>query len=114
MPPLTDPAIRAQFQSVLANWKYTGYVTGTERVLAWIATELPGLTLKDVARVMNAHAQSGGVLDQVPETREEWSEWPFHYDFRLPITGRMVYIETILRDDVPTDPTIHIVSMHDV
>jgi hypothetical protein len=33
--------------------------------------------------------------------------------FPLPVAGRLVYVETILVDDDPTDPTIHIVSMHD-
>jgi hypothetical protein len=114
MPPLTDAVILAHFQAVLANWNFTGYVTAKERVLDWIAKELVGLTLKDVAKVMNAHFQIGGVIDQVPETREEWSDWPFHYDFRVQIAGRKVYLETILQDDNPTDPTVHIVSIHDV
>ncbi len=113
MPPLTDAAILAQFLAVLANWNFTGYVTAKDLVLEWIATELVGLTLKDVAKVMHAHVQSGGVIDQVPETRDEWSVWPFHYDFRLQIAGRNVYIESILQDDHPTDPTVHIVSIHD-
>jgi hypothetical protein len=55
----------------------------------------------------------GGVIDQVPETRPEWSAWPFHYDFHLQLAGRDVYIETILKDDDPNDPTIRIVSIHD-
>src|SRR4051812_21633110 len=113
MPPLTDAAIRVQLQAVLANWKVTGYVTAKELVLEWVARELTGITLKDVAKAMDAHLQCGGTVDQAPETRIEWSVWPFHYDFRLSIAGRKVYIETILQDDNPKDPTIHIVSIHD-
>jgi hypothetical protein len=96
MPPLTDPVILAQFQAVLANWNCTGYVTAKDVALAWIADEL------------------GGIIDQVKETRPEWDDWPFHYDFRLPIRGRELYIEVLLQDDDPKDPTIHIVSIHDV
>jgi hypothetical protein len=114
MPPLTDAAILAQFQAVLSNWNFTGYVTAKDLVLDWIASNLRGLTLKDIAKAMNTHVQMGGVIDQVRETRAEWSVWPFHYDFRLQVTNRMVYIETILQDDDPKDPTIHIVSIHDV
>jgi hypothetical protein len=55
----------------------------------------------------------GGTIDQTPETRPEWNDRPFHYDFRLMIANRRVYIETILVDDDPTDPYVHIVSMHD-
>jgi hypothetical protein len=39
--------------------------------------------------------------------------WPYHYDFRLMIAGRNIYIETILQDDDPNDPTLEIVSIHD-
>jgi hypothetical protein len=50
----------------------------------------------------------------MPEGRPEWSAWPFHYDFRLQMSGRDIYIETILQDDDPNDSTIHIVCMRDV
>jgi hypothetical protein len=113
MPPLTDSTILAQIQGVLANWNFTGYVTAKDLVLEWISNELTGHTLKDVAKAMNDHVQSGSIIVQVPETRKEWSAWPFHYDFRLQIGRRRVFIETILQDDDPKDPTIHIVSIHD-
>ena len=113
MPPLTDPVILAQFSAVLTNWNYTGYVTAKDVASNWIANHLGGLTLKDVAQTMYAFLQRGAVIDQVPETRPEWSMWPCHYDFRVPLAGRVVYIETILQDDDPNDPTIHIVSIHD-
>jgi hypothetical protein len=114
MPPLTDPVMLAQFRAVLANWNYTGYVTAKDVALHWIANNLGGLSLKDVAKEMHDFLQRSGVIDQVPETRREWSVWPFHYDFRVQLAGRDVYIETILQDDDPNDPTIHIVSIHDV
>lgn len=113
MPPLNDPGILAQFQAVLANWKYTGYVTAKDLALDWIANELSGMTLKDVAKAMHQFLQGGGVIQQIPETRPEWNVWPYHYDFRFPLAGRDVYLEVILQDDDPSDPTIHIVSIHD-
>jgi hypothetical protein len=63
---------------------------------------------------MHDHLQAGGVIDQVPESRPEWDTYPFHYDFRLKLGSRHVYIETILQDDDPKDPTVHVVSIHDV
>jgi hypothetical protein len=114
MPPLTDAGIIAQFRAVLANWNFTGYVTAKDVALEWMANHLTGLTLKNVARALNDSLQRGDVIDQVAETRSEWSMWPFHYDFRIGLAGRDVYIETILVDDDPSDPTIHIVSIHDV
>jgi len=114
MRPLTDPVILAQFGAVLSNWNFTGYVTAKDVVLDWIADNLGGLTLKHVAETMHDYFQQGEVIDQVSETRLEWSAWPFHYDFRFQLAGRDVYVETILIDDDPEDPTIHIVSIHDV
>jgi hypothetical protein len=113
MPPLTDPIILAQFQAVLANWRYTDYVRAKPTALDWIANNLHGVSLKDVARAMNDFCLSGGVIDQVPERRPEWTDRPYHYDFRIELSGRKIYIETILLDDDPTDPTIRIVSIHD-
>jgi hypothetical protein len=114
MPPLTDPIVKAQFLAVLANWGVTGYVTAKDLPLEWIAANLGGLTLKDVAKAMYDHVGSGEVIDQVPEHRPEWNTWPYHYDFRLRFGTRDVYLETILQDDDPKDPTIHIVSIHNV
>src|SRR5437773_2765426 len=99
MPPLTDPAILAQFRMVLAQWNCTGYVTAKERPRHWITNNLGGLNLKDVAKAMHDFLARGEVPDQVKETRPEWNMWPFHYDFRLTLAGRKVYIETILQDD---------------
>ena len=113
MPPLTDPTILSQFRTVLANWKYAGYLTAKDVAVEWIANNLGGLGLKEVAMAMNDFLLGGGVIDQIAERRSEWSLWPYHYDFRLPISGRDVYIETILQDDDPNDPTIHVVSIHD-
>jgi hypothetical protein len=114
MPPLVDVLILGRFSTALSNWRYTGYVTAKEHVLEWIADNLSGATLKQVARAMNDFLEAGGVIEQVAETRPEWTTHSFHYDFRLHLGGRFVYIETVLQDDVPDDPTVHIVSMHDV
>lgn len=114
MPPLTDATLLAQIKVVLAEWNCTGYVTAKDVALNWIANHLGGLRLKDVARAMHDHVLTGGGIDQVRETRPEWNHWPFHYDFRLSLAGREVYIETILQDDDPKDPTLFIVSIHHV
>jgi hypothetical protein len=113
MPPLTDPVILAAFRSALSNWNFTDYVTEKDAVMAWRDRELPGTSLKAVAKRLYDHLQVGGTIDQTPETRPEWNDRPFHYDFRIMIANRRLYIETILVDDDPTDPYVHIVSMHD-
>jgi hypothetical protein len=113
MAPLVDPLILAQFTAVLDNWSYTDFVTAKDVALDWAGRNLPGFTLKALAKLMHDHVQAGRVIDQVPEQRPEWNDYPFHYDFRLTWVGRAIYVETILKDDDPDDPTIHIVSIHD-
>ena len=79
----------------------------------------PGFhTRNDTAAGQNrANRQRGrttvGGIGQVRETRPQWSEHPFHYDFRTNMDGRLLYIETILVEDDPDDPAIHVVSIHD-
>jgi hypothetical protein len=113
MPALTDPIILAAFRSALSNWNFTDYVTEKDTAMEWRSRELRGINLKAVAKLMYDHLQADGTIDQTPETRPEWNDRPFHYDFRLMINNRRVYIETILVDDDPADPYVHIVSMHD-
>ena len=38
----------------------------------------------------------------------------YHYDLRLQIQDRLCYVESLLLDRDPTDPSILIVSIHDV
>lgn len=113
MPPLTDPQILACIKRVLQNWRVTDYVTWKDVARDWVGQNLEPLTPRDVAQRMHEYVQTDGAIDQVRERRPEWSDRDFHYDFRIPIGGRVVYIETVLVDDDPTDPTIHVVSIHD-
>lgn len=74
---------------------------------------MEGWTTRAVGEELFCFFDRGGEIDQAPETRPEWSQWRFHYDFRIEIGGRLLYIETILVEDDPDDPTVHVVSIHD-
>ena len=113
MPPLQDAELLKCFKSVLNNWNVTDYVMAKDEALEWAGKNLPGFTLKLLAKAMNDHVLSGGEIDQVRETRPEWDDWPFHYDFRLSWANRLLYLETILVDDDPSDPYIRIVRIKD-
>jgi len=110
---LTDPAILAKFRHALSEWNCAGYITWKRIAQAWVERNLEGYTTRAVGEEMFRHVESGGGIDQVRETRPEWSERRFHYDFRLPLGGRLIYVETVLMDDDPEDPTIHVVSIHE-
>ncbi|MBC8869900.1 MAG: hypothetical protein H8E44_10805 [Planctomycetes bacterium] len=63
---------------------------------------------------MLEYVENGGEVDQVRETREEWPDFKFHYDFRVPLESRRLYIETVLLSDDPHDPEVQVVNVHDV
>jgi hypothetical protein len=113
MAPLTDPTILAKFRHALSEWKYAGYVTWKRAAQEWVERNMDGYTTRALGHEMFRFVEAGGVIDQVRETRPEWSERRFHFDFRIPLAGRLIYIETILVDDDPEDPTIHVVSIHE-
>lgn len=113
MPRLTDTEILAKFEQALSLWRFTGYVTWKPVAREWWEKNLEGFTTRAVSEEMYRHLAAGGDIDQVAERREEWSDHRFHYDFRLEINERSLYIETVLIDDDPADPTIHVVSIHD-
>jgi hypothetical protein len=79
-----------------------------------VAENLAPLTTFGVSEMMHQYVAAGGTIDQVPERRPEWNDRDFHYDLRLKIGDRSLYIETILVDDDPDDPLIKVVSIHDV
>lgn len=113
MAPLQDPDLLARYRSALANWRVTGYVVWKETALTWLRDHLAGSDPRQIAYLMHQHVQAGGIIDQVVERRPEWSDYDYHYDLRLPIAGRLIYVETVLVDDDPDDPILRIVSIHD-
>jgi hypothetical protein len=113
MAPLVEPQILSRIKAVLSNWSFTDYVTAKGVALEWAGKNLEGFNLKNLAKLMYDHVQAGRVIDQVRERRPEYSDRDYHYDFRLLWAGRHIYVESVLVDDDPKDPTIQIVSMHD-
>jgi hypothetical protein len=110
---LIDPVVLAKFQYALSQWRFTGYITWKPVARQWLEGNLEGQTARSVGEEMFRFFSNGGEIDQIREMRSEWSAHRFHYDFRMEIDGRMLYIETLLVEDDPEDPTIHVVSIHD-
>jgi hypothetical protein len=111
---LTDSATLAKFRQALSQWRFTGYVTWKSIARQWVELNLEGWTTRAIAEELFHFINAGGEIDQTPETRPEWNQWRFHYDFRLEIAGRWLYIETVLVEDDPDDPVVYVVSIHDV
>jgi len=110
---LTDPTLLARFRHALSEWNCTGYITWKRVAREWVEENLEGFTTRAIGEELFRFFEVGGEIAQVRETRPEWSEYRFHYDFRIEFGGRRLYIETVLLDEDPNDATIHVVSIHD-
>lgn len=119
MPPLTDPDRLAAYGDVLRNWNVTDYIQFdlTEQAFRWIRRELGNITLKEIGRLMYEYVAAAGKVDEVPETRPEWSDrHEYHWDLRFVIQDKPVYIETRLRYRLPIVPDeswILVVNIHE-
>lgn len=107
MPPLRDAATRAEiclaFEERAVDWK---------RVAAeWVLKEL-GITTRAVEDAPYQHLVNGGEVSQVKETRPEYTFREYHYDFRIIIGSRSIYVETVL-DKRRMGLYVYVVSIHD-
>jgi hypothetical protein len=114
---LTDPTRLEAYKDALANWSFDGYIRFelTETAYEWIKRELNGISLKEIGRLMHEYVEARGEIDEVRETRPEWSEYEFHYDLRFTIQDQPIYIESRLEHQVPflsDNSTILVVNIH--
>ncbi len=110
---LTDSNLLALFREALSEWRAEGFVVWKRLPAEWLRKELAGQTQKSIAKLLHEHLKAGREIDQVRERRERYRDrYEFHFDFRLTIDERRVYLETVL-DESRTGPTITIVNMHD-
>jgi hypothetical protein len=115
MTPLKDERLLAAYTTALAeNRRFSGYVLWKPLAQDWLFRELPGMHPRQIAGLMYEHVQAGGEIDQIRETREEWLDFSCHYDVRLLVADRHIYIESVFLSDDPDDPQIEIVNIHDV
>ncbi len=114
MSKLTDSRLLSLIAQALQNGAKDigGYVQWKKLPAEWLRKNLENQTQLSIAQRLLQHVQDGHEIDQVVEKREgHLDENRFHYDFRIPIDGTEVYIETILRE-FKNDATLTIVSMH--
>ena len=110
-----DEAGLKRYREVLLRFGLvTDYIQWKKLPQDWLGVNFPNVTAKLVHKLMVKHAESNGKIDQVPETRPEYSHWPFHYDLRISILGRRVYIETRFGQEQDVEEcTISVVNIHD-
>ena len=101
MAPLTDPDRLNAYKDALANWIFGGrnpfiQLELNETALRWVKRELGNIKRREIGRLMHEYVEAGGEIDEVAETRPEWLDHDYHYDLRLTIQDKPVYIETRL------------------
>lgn len=120
MAPLTDPTRLEAYKDALGNWSFGDYIEFrlTETAYRWIKRELDNISLKEIGRLMYEYVEAGGEIDEVRETRPEWSDqYEFHHDLRFTIQDQPVYIETRLKYQIPVvpdDSTILVVNIREL
>ena len=118
VPSLTDSTRLAAYRDALGNWNVIDYIQFelSEEAHRWIKRELDGVTLKEIKWLMHEYVAAGGAIDEVVETRPEWSDYGHHYDLRFSIGSKRVYLETRLnyREPlVPDESWILVVNIHE-
>ena len=114
MPPLRDQVMLDKFLEALKEWNCDGYIQWKRRPAEWLRSNLESRSQKAIGEAMYDHVVNGGEIDQVKENYEGYRDThPFHYDFRIPIAGRHIYVETVF-DETKMGPTITVVSIKDV
>jgi len=115
---LVDPVRLQAYRDALSNWSFTGYIQFelTEQSYRWIRAQFDNISTREIGRSMYEYVATGGEIDEVAETRPEWSDrYQFHYDLRFALRGKAVYVETRLHYSVPVVPDsswILVVNVH--
>lgn len=111
MPPLGDEALLERLLEALEGWRYDGYIDWKPRATAWLRKNLPGCSQKAIGRAMYSHVTGGGAIYEAKENYEGYrDDHPFHYDYRILVAGKRIYIETVF-DDKRMGPTITVVNI---
>ena len=111
MAPLKDPELLDKFIEALREWNWDGYIQWKPRPADWLRKNLDGYSQRAINRLMYEFVLNGGEIDQTPENYEGYRDsHPYHYDFRIPIDGFKIYVETVF-DDMKMGPTITIVNL---
>lgn len=79
---LTDPEKLRCYKNALSNYKFSGYVEFTQVAWEWLRRNLDGYTQKRFAELLLEYVEEGSEIDEVVETRPEWSRHRYHYDLR--------------------------------
>ena len=112
MPPLRDAETIAKFRLAFEE-RNSGGVLWKKLAAHWVRKNLDGCNRFTVDSLIYNHIVDCGEIDEVQETREDYRHLhKCHYDFRISIRARRIYIETVLSEG-RMGPTVTVVNIHD-
>ncbi|MCX7429181.1 MAG: hypothetical protein NTW96_26585 [Planctomycetia bacterium] len=113
MAPLKDRDLLDRLLEALKEWNCDGFIQWRPRPAGWLRKSLQRCGQKAIGQAMYEHVVNGGEIDQVKENYEGYRDThPYHYDFRIRIDARPIYVETVF-DETKMGPTITIVNIKD-
>lgn len=95
--PECHPATRQRYIRALSEWSSLFRIRWEGQAAENV--DLLGLSFQEATRVVYEYLLSGGELDEVDETRPQWKAHRHHYDVRLQMGGRYIYVETRFIED---------------
>jgi hypothetical protein len=114
MPKLIDEAIRSILrEAFVLNQRCSGYVTWKLQAQENVRRHLPGFTPEAIEDLIYRHVEANGEIKFAKETRDEWLDYGYHYDFVLVVPDQFrIYVETVIIRANIHDPGVHIVNCH--
>jgi len=115
MPQPEDPAEHALVLLALQlASRFRNYCEWQQKAALRVLEELPlGLTPEAIKALLLEHVlvRSGEIV-QVPEKRNEYRHRKYYYKVIVPFKSAELFVELVLLDDDPTDPSVNIVNAH--
>jgi len=111
MPPLRDARELLRYKAILEeSRRFGGYIQWKRQAAETVREQLSNYTQRAIEQLIYEHREE---VDQTPEHRTEYRDfYRYHYDFRIPINGQIVYIETIFEPGATDDDsTIEVVRI---
>jgi hypothetical protein len=111
MPPLRENGTIARLRLAFKE-RNSGGVSWKKLPAEWIRKNLNGYSQEAINCLIEEHMAIGRAIDQVPESREDYRDrFQYHYDFRIAISGRLIYVETVLIE-TRMGPIVTVVNIH--
>jgi hypothetical protein len=102
MPSLRIASEVLRYRAVLEeSGRFQGFIKWKREAAEAVREYLSNHTLRAIEILISEHRDE---VDQTEENRPDYCDlYPYHYDFRIPINGELIYIETVFEPGITED-----------